>query len=825
VNSRAAVGFKVMNALSAKGHVEGIQQQYLQSPELTRESLTGAIDRLQKAFPRRGHFIMEFIQNADDAKSRRMSIEINQQGIVILNDGSTFSKVDLESICRVGRSSKTVEDYIGYLGVGFKSVFLISECPAVYSGNYQFKFDKSHWPDPMRTPWQVMPIWTKIEKIEEVLKGEYKTAFIVPVSEIRRDMIDKISEEVTPEHLNNRILLFLRHINEIEIHNHVTNTTRKIIKYENTSPSEDYESYVLEEQENGVLAHQDKWLVMRSVCEVPNKVKEDYITKDWERDTVKNREVVVAFKLDDEGCLVEEIGTAHIGVFSFLPLKEIPSGLRFLIQADFLTAPGREIIQREALWNEWLAREILNLITGKCIKGLMAHKKWRLNASKVLYPGIGEHPIFDEHIKTPLSDYLSTNPVLIAEDNTHIKADEALILGAEVSELLSAEDLQEIYPGKKIIHPDCITELEVEEGPSTLIDFVKNDIALDLMNEKAQSKDIKWFKKLYNKLANYDSDELVKQLNYEDIILTSKNTLTRPTIVYIKPKNLHIPAAVKDRFQLVHPRILNDPDALQFLKKIGVKELTREHIKELMKTKEFPEISENWSQLGDSDRVKKIKLCKELWEKQQIDISDLAFLTLKTKSGKWLQPNDIVFSKEYKPNHNIEILVEQDLLDLPIEFLNPNLIRGVKDKQDIKWREFLSELGVDNKLETRKKDIIERIGIKVALHFEDMSGRKARELGESEKLGYDIVSSCSSEERHIEVKGSNDPGHRLNLTKNEYNTLRKEPDNYYVYMIEDAFRMPYGYVIRGTKILDAALQFVSFAPSEWKPLKEQDFRL
>lgn len=809
----------------AKSHVEGIQQQYLQSPELTRESLTGAIDRLQKAFPRRGHFIIEFIQNADDATSERMKIEINQQGIKILNDGSTFSKADLESICRVGRSSKTAEDYIGYLGVGFKSVFLISECPAVYSGNYQFKFDKSHWPDPMRTPWQVIPIWTKTERIKEVLEGQYKTAFIIPVSEIRQNMIDKISEEVTPEHLNNRILLFLRYINEIEIHNHVANTTRKIIKYENTSPSEDYESYILEEQENGVLAHQDKWLVFRSVYEVPSNVKEDYITKDWERDTVKKREVVVAFKLDEEGCLVEETGTAHIGAFSFLPLKEIPSGLRFLIQADFLTAPGREIIQREALWNEWLAREILDLITGKCIKGLMAHEKWRLNANKVLHPGSWEHPLFDEHIKTPLSDYLSTNPVLVAEDNTHIKADEALMLGAEVSELLSAEDLQKVYPGKKIIHPDCITELEVEKGPSTLMDFVENDMARDLINEKAQSKDIKWFKQLYSKLADYDSDDLRKQLIYANIILTSKNTLVQPNMVYVKPKNLHIPSEVKDHFQLVHPKILSDPGVSLFLDKIDVKELTREHIHDLMKTKEFPEISESWSQLDDSDRVKKIKLCKELWEKQQIDISDLAFLTLKTKSGKWIQPGEMIFPKEYKPNHNIELLAEKGLLDLPIEFLSPNLIKGAKAQQIMNWQAFLNQLGVDNKLEKQKIPIVQRIGVKAALHFEDTCGREARELGESEKLGYDIISSSSSEERHIEVKGSSDPGPRVNLTKNEYKTLQKEKDNYYIYVIEDAFKIPHLYVIRGAKILDAALQFVSFGPNEWKPLKEDEFRV
>ena len=815
-----------MNTLNAKSHIEEIQQKYLSSPELTLESLTGAIDRLQKAFPRRSHFIMEFIQNADDAKSRGMKIEISQQGIRTLNDGLPFSEADLESICGVGHSSKMVEDYIGYLGVGFKSVFLISECPEVYSGNYQFRFDKHHWSDPRKVPWQIIPIWMESKGVEEVFEGQYKTVFIVPVAEeIRKNMIEKISEEVTPEHLNNRILLFLRYIDEIEICNDVTDTTRKIIKHENTSPSEDYESYIIEEQENGVLSCQDKWLVFRSICEVPSNVKEDYITKDWERDTVKKREVLIAFKLDSEDRLVEETGTAHIGVFSFLPLKEIPSGLRFLMQADFLTAPGREIIQREALWNEWLAKEILDLITGKCIKGLMAHEKWRMNASKVLFPGGWEHPLFDEHIKIPLRDYLSDSSVLIAEDKTYIKASEAIMLGSEVSELISAEDLQKVYPGKKIMHPDCLTELEVEEGPSTLIDFVKGDKAQELISEKAKSNDIKWFKRFYSKLSEYSGDDLIRQLSYENIILTIKNTLAQPHMVYIKPQNLHIPKEIKDNFQLVHTRLHRDPDVLEFLKKIDVKDLTREHIQNLMKTSEIPQICEGWSGLNNNTRIQKIKLCKELWEKQQIDIEDLAFLTLKTKSGKWLQPHEIIFSKKYKPNHNIEQLVERDLLDLPIEFLSPNLIKGAKDQQIMNWREFLSQIGVDNKLESQKQSIVQRIGIKIALRFEQERHREARELGESEKLGYDIISNSSSGKRHIEAKSSSDPEPRVTFTKGEYKTLQKEPENYYVYVIVDVFKMPHLYVIRGPKILEAALLFVSFASNEWKPLKEEEFQI
>jgi len=52
----------------------------------------------------------------------------------------------------------------------------------------------------------------------------------------------------------------------------------------------DYEIYQIQECENG-RKHQDRWLVFRSICKVPNDVKEDPTTKEWERDTVEKREI------------------------------------------------------------------------------------------------------------------------------------------------------------------------------------------------------------------------------------------------------------------------------------------------------------------------------------------------------------------------------------------------------------------------------------------------------------------------------------------------------------------------------------------------------
>ena len=258
-------------------YVENIKNRQISSDkEYGLDSLAGAIDKLQKAFPRYGSFLMEFVQNADDAKSQSLKIKISQNAIKIFNDGLPFSEEDVKSICKVGRSSKTPKDYIGYLGVGFKAVFLISKCPEIYSGDFRFKFDKDSWDDPAHTPWQVIPLW--IDDSQGELSGKNKTIFNLPLKEVK--LMEKLREEVRPEHLSDRILLFLRNIKEIEIIDDTQNFKRRIVKSEFSKKS-GYEIHQIQEYENDILKNQGYWLIFRSVCEVPKEVKEDYLTKEW----------------------------------------------------------------------------------------------------------------------------------------------------------------------------------------------------------------------------------------------------------------------------------------------------------------------------------------------------------------------------------------------------------------------------------------------------------------------------------------------------------------------------------------------------------------
>ena len=190
--------------------IESIRKEKLSAGEVNLKTMAGAIDRLQKAFPRYGSFLMEFIQNADDAESTRIKIQLANRVITVSNNGKVFTEANVKSLCDIAGSTKSPEEYIGYLGVGFKSVFIVSDSPTIHSGDFRFGFNKQLFPNPRSFPWQIFPHWLDGE--HSVEEG-FTTTFAFEIKDSA--LVDKIREELRPESINERILLFLRHIKEI----------------------------------------------------------------------------------------------------------------------------------------------------------------------------------------------------------------------------------------------------------------------------------------------------------------------------------------------------------------------------------------------------------------------------------------------------------------------------------------------------------------------------------------------------------------------------------------------------------------------------------
>jgi hypothetical protein len=85
------------------------------------------------------HFIMELVQNSDDNAYLpnvipTIKIELFPHALLVFNNEIGFQEKNIVAVCNVGGSTKQgMAGYIGQKGIGFKSVFSISDVPEIHS--------------------------------------------------------------------------------------------------------------------------------------------------------------------------------------------------------------------------------------------------------------------------------------------------------------------------------------------------------------------------------------------------------------------------------------------------------------------------------------------------------------------------------------------------------------------------------------------------------------------------------------------------------------------------------------------------------------------
>jgi hypothetical protein len=176
-------------------------------------TLRNALRLLSKElYGRDVHFVMELVQNAEDndypeqVTDRFIEFIVKPDAIEVRNNEVGFTRPNVESLCDVGESTKRERTlgYIGEKGIGFKSVFKISDRPRIFSSGFCFELDDHdyivpHWCDP---PSHVDP--------------QRATTIILPLRHDYREGGERpIGAQVAD--LDPRTLLFLRKLSRIVV--------------------------------------------------------------------------------------------------------------------------------------------------------------------------------------------------------------------------------------------------------------------------------------------------------------------------------------------------------------------------------------------------------------------------------------------------------------------------------------------------------------------------------------------------------------------------------------------------------------------------------
>jgi hypothetical protein len=145
------------------------------------------------------HFIFELLQNAEDESANTISFYLFNDRLEIHHNGEDFDFKDVDAITGIGKSTKKDElNKIGKFGVGFKSVFAITENPEIYSGEYAFRVNNF-----------VVP-----EKLNNSLKS--RTKIVLPFDHrIRgtKEVFNLVADRL--KNIGEITLLFLENIQEI----------------------------------------------------------------------------------------------------------------------------------------------------------------------------------------------------------------------------------------------------------------------------------------------------------------------------------------------------------------------------------------------------------------------------------------------------------------------------------------------------------------------------------------------------------------------------------------------------------------------------------
>ncbi len=677
-----------------------IQQKVLEITNVTSDiyDIPRLMDTLiEQVFLRSGRFIMEFIQNAEDAcmvavKDRKIKfgilrIELDKDKIVIMHNGKPFDKEDLIAICGLKSRKKPEEGYLGYLGIGFKSVFKVSNKVVIYSRGeeeYCFKFDKEEaeriWG--VNIPWQCLPIEIPTSSLEISLPKRFTTMFIIYLKD--SSFYEQIKESL--EKLRYPVFLFLRYISEIEIRVNSSKRKIKIIPQRNEERNKlkIEEIFVAEDSEDG---HEwNEFLVFKKTFDIPEDIKNDDVTRRARRDKVKRREISVAFLVKNDKLSKIE-GEMISGFYSFLPLEEARTGLGFLVQADFITQAGREQMVFEAKWNKWMMERVTDVVE-EAIEYFQENPNFCESYLPIFEIEESYDDFYIKLVKPILKERINkllADPKVPTPSGDLILLSKAVVCSSEIRELVEKgivkEDDLEILFGEKglrfISEEVKIGEREVKV--LRISDLLSNKELIGKKKEKRTA--IQFLVEVYKhadktgKLPTRDAYVLDR---WDNIVLANECYFSR------------LPEGAKDllekypeiedtlvKYRLIHPSL---EEIREILENVGVKYIT------------YREICE---------RVLLPKISAE--NKDKVSKNDALIISTLLKKGNILPYKSIwVLTKDGDIRESEKVfLFDKDLVDKLFKDIKKfdNIILDIGsylelDGDEVGWKEFFENAGV-----------------------------------------------------------------------------------------------------------------------------------
>lgn len=502
----------------------------------------------------RTHFIFELLQNAEDALgrrgewngSRKVAFTLNSTRLMLSHFGKPFDEADVRSVCDIAESTKN-ESSIGRFGLGFKSVYTVTDLPEIHSGDEDFAIENYVFP----------------KRLARSAREADETQIILPLKPEDASAASDITAGF--RHLGPGALLFLRHIDEINwsveggpAGFYLRNTPEVL--------GPNVQRVTVIGQESGHPEVDQNWLVFHS---------EVFSAEGHKVGRVEIAFSLIAVKDAPGRWAVQPLAKSPLVVF-FPTVVE--SHLGFLVQGPYRTTPSRDNVPPGDPWNQYLVKETSGLLVealrwmrGNVMLDVAALRCLPLDREK--FPkGSRFAPMFDA-----VRQAFQQEALLPAFDGKYVAAHQTkLARTQELRELFSPEQLASLF-GSEVVAwlSDDITEVKTPEIRKYLmreldIDEIRPERIMPILSRAfLETQPDEWISRLYEFLnsqgravrAQLDTIPLVRLENRSHVVARDNG----------KAKAF-LPSTIATSFPTVLHTVCATPEARLFLSSLGITE-------------------------------------------------------------------------------------------------------------------------------------------------------------------------------------------------------------------------------------------------------------
>lgn len=664
-------------------------------------------------------FVFELLQNAVDAHSDELSVLdvkmiIEDEQFIFMHNGDAFTERDIEGLCDVGNGNKMKDvEKIGYKGIGFKSVFMRSNHVVVESGGYCFKFDKSHWDNYWDThwdqdeygikdsdkrylmPWQIIPIET-VSPVQIESEG-YNVVTYIKIGD-SSNLENKISALLS----NSQFLLFLKSKN-IRMSFVVNGTTKCWIdKSENNG--------VVILSANGV--EESRWLIhTNKSVDVPESLREsinaDINTPDKLKEA-KTFDLSFAIALDKNGKL-KRLEREESVIYTYLPtsFRFGTEGFPFLVNANFITDAGRQQLHKDSEWNKLIFSKIPSefLLWIKEISSVYRNY-WEVLPEKSYGRSNALETIYAENMEKAISE-IAFIPSL-KNSNGRLLASEAFMDRMSISDSISVDALvchinrtytrtfdannqiENVWKGSRILNNYGVFIFDKQKLKS----LFEDECAFESITPEFNAKLIKFLFEYYSQNRS-EQEELISVLQTTRFLLDESGVLCMPNELFFPSSYKEHNALAEDTKILnsdIFGAISSNQPIVNWLSILGLGQLSDLTFIENVLCKSGYVTTENALEVGKF--IFDISQREDILGKiSQSRLSNVGFLTT---NGTLKSANELYLSAKYKPEVNIEPLLEADI------FISEKYCENASIAE---WKVFLLKMGVNEDVSNKTMEV------------------------------------------------------------------------------------------------------------------------